>query len=74
MPWILSGLTLFSVWLIGRKNPHGWLVSGFNNMLWVSWSVFTGNYGFLPMGFTLMILAMHNWRKWRRDESNRTSG
>lgn len=65
LPWLLSALTLISLYLAGDRNPMGWLVGLINQALWLVWILLTQTWGLLPMNLTLWLVFTRNYFKWR---------
>lgn len=70
LPWVLSALTIFTMYLAGSKNPGTWTIGLINQGLWLAWILGTENYGFLPMNIALWIVYWRNHRKWRADRES----
>jgi 4-hydroxybenzoate polyprenyltransferase len=68
MTWVLSAVTILTMWLMGSKNVWGPRVSLFSQVLWCSYSIATKQYGLLPACTVLGIVAVRNIRKWNADE------
>lgn len=64
LPWLLSAITVASMWLAGAKHPRAWLVGLVNQLLWLVWIVAADKPGFLPMNFALWIVYARNHFKW----------
>lgn len=45
--WILSGLGVTGLWLIGRKHWWAWGIAFTNECLWMVYAVVTKQYGFI---------------------------
>jgi hypothetical protein len=67
MTWILSAITIFSMWLAGNRNPWAWVVSLLNQALWFTWIVLEGEWGLLPMNLAMVFVSFRNLRKWLND-------
>lgn len=65
LPWLMSALTLYMTFLQGNKNPVGWLVGLFNQILWLLFICITETWGLLPLNLGLWYLYIRNWLKWR---------
>lgn len=58
-----------AVWVLGNKNPRGWLIHLSLQPFWVLLGFLTGSWGFTVVGIPLFVPAqIRNYRKWRREE------
>jgi hypothetical protein len=64
LPWILSGLTLWTTFMAGNNNPKTWLISLFGQVLWSIWIVLSKNWGLIPLNIGLWILYYRNHKIW----------
>ena len=64
LPWLLSAITIYSMWLAGDRKRYAWLVGLANQALWLVWIVATESWGFLPMNFALWVVYGRNHWKW----------
>lgn len=68
LPYILSAITVYTVVLAGNNNRNAWLISMFNQLLWLIWIVASNTWGLLPMNITLWIAFYRNYMKWGKKE------
>lgn len=66
LPWLLSLLTILSMWLAGGMHRHTWLLGLGNQFLWLVWIVAMGAWGLLPMNAALWVIFARNHWKWSR--------
>lgn len=66
LPWLLSGLTGWSMWLAGEKSTTAWVVGLINQMLWFLWIVVSGTWGLLPGTTIITWVFAINYFKWSR--------
>ncbi len=66
LPYLLSAITIYSVFLQGNLNKLSWLISLVNQGLWFTWIIVSEQYGFVPMNMALTILFFINYFKWKK--------
>jgi hypothetical protein len=64
LPWFLSAITIYSMFLAGDKNPNAWLVGLANQALWLIWIFTAHEWGFLPMNIAFWVVYYRNYVKW----------
>lgn len=67
IPYFLSAITLYNMFLAGNKNKKAWLVGLFNQFLWLVWIILTSAWGLLPMNIGLWIMYYRNHIKWNKN-------
>lgn len=67
LPWLLSLVTIASVWMAGDKRRHAWSLGVANQGLWLVWIIASGTWGLLPMTIVLGIVCGRNYLKWQGD-------
>lgn len=67
LPWVLSTITIYSMWLAGERKSHTWLVGLANQALWLIWIVATEAWGLLPMNAALWVVYGRNHIKWHNE-------
>jgi hypothetical protein len=67
LPWILSGITIYTMFLAGNKNNNAWLIGLANQLLWLTWIIAIGAWGLLPMNIALWVVYTRNHLKWKRE-------
>jgi len=70
LPYVLSTITIYQVFLAGNKNVHAWIIGMGNQVLWLTWILVSQNYGLLPMNVAMWVLYTRNHFKWRKEASN----
>lgn len=68
LPWIISTLTLYQVFLAGNKSSKAWLQSMFNQALWLIWIITSKNWGLIPLNIGMWFFSIRNHFKWKREE------
>jgi hypothetical protein len=69
LPWLLSAITIYSMWLAGERSKHTWLIGLANQALWLVWIVATQAWGLLPMNLALWFVYGRNHWKWNSSQS-----
>lgn len=65
--WILACVGILGIYLAGRKDPRGWLIGVFAQLLWLAYAISTRQWGFLITAFGYGSIYLKNWIAWRRD-------
>ena len=66
LPWLLSAITIYTMWQAGNKNRFTWLIGGLNQFLWFAWIVSISAWGLLPMNLAMVVIYARNHFKWNR--------
>jgi hypothetical protein len=66
LPWLLSAITIWTMFLAGDKRRNTWLVGLGNQALWLVWIIAAEAWGLLPMNAALWIVYARNHLKWRK--------
>lgn len=64
LPYILSAITIYTMFLAGNKKQHAWLVGLLNQALWLTWIILTKTWGLLPMNVAMCVMYYRNYIKW----------
>lgn len=64
LPWLLSAITITSMWLAGSKWRWTWMLTLANQALWLTWIISIRAWGLLPMNLAMIVVAIRNHRKW----------
>ena len=64
LPWLLSALTIYTMFLAGNMRRGAWVVGLINQALWLGWIASTHTWGLLPMNVALWIVYFRNYVKW----------
>lgn len=65
LPWLLSAITIWTMFLAGDKKRHTWLVGLCNQALWLVWIMAAEAWGLIPMNVALWVVYARNHLKWR---------
>jgi hypothetical protein len=66
LPWLLSALTVWSLWLAGDDHRYAWWLALANRVLWFIWIFASQNWGFIPMHIALCFVYSRNVVSQRR--------
>jgi hypothetical protein len=64
LPWVLSVLTIATMFLAGSKWRWTWLLALGNQLLWAVWIVSSQSWGLVPMNAALWVVYLRNHLKW----------
>lgn len=64
MPYLLSVVTAYGMYLAGNKKAKAWIVGLFNQSLWLTWIILSGTWGLLPMTGVMVFVYVRNYIKW----------
>lgn len=64
LPWFMSAITIYTMFLAGNQHRHTWLLGLVNQALWLSWILMVEAWGLLPMNLALWIVYARNHWKW----------
>lgn len=65
LPWLLSAITIYTMFLAGDRNRHTWAVGLANQAFWLIWIIASASWGLLPMNFALWVVYGRNHIKWQ---------
>lgn len=68
LPWIVSGLGIWMTELTGRKDRKGWAVGLYIQIVWFTFVVITGGFGFLPLNIVRFFQYWRNYKRWRAQD------
>lgn len=66
LPWILSAITIYTMFLAGDRKSHTWIVGLINQALWLVWIIASASWGLIPMNLALWIVYTRNHLKWNK--------
>lgn len=69
LPWVLSAVTVASLYLAGNKNIWAWILSIGNQAVWLLWIVLSASWGLIPGNIALWYVSIRNYRKWKNESS-----
>lgn len=64
MDWILSITVVLTMYLLGRKNKWGWVISAINSILWIYYAITIQQYGLIPSSVVLGVNAVISGYQW----------
>lgn len=66
LPWLLSAITIYTMFLAGSRKRYAWAVGLGNQLLWLVWIIASASWGLLPMNLALWVVYTRNHLKWQR--------
>lgn len=69
LPWLLSAITIYTMFLAGDRKKYTWLIGLGNQALWLVWIVASAAWGLLPMNIALWIVYTRNHFKWAQERT-----
>ncbi len=66
--YILSALSLTSLWLMGNKSVWGIVIGLLNQVLWVAYALMLKQYGLLIGVIAYTVIHIRNLVKWTREK------
>ena len=69
MSWIISISTIICMELMIRKAWYAWVLTLFNQLLWVFYIYSTKQWGLLLLNAVMTVLAIRGLITWLRDEN-----
>ena len=64
LPYVLSAITLYTMFLAGGKKRYTWIVGLVNQALWVLWIIKAKAWGLVPMNIGLWVVYVRNHLAW----------
>ena len=68
--YVLSIVSLISLWLIGNKNKYGFVVAILNQILWTWYAIMLKQYGLLIGVVAYTIIHVRNLIKCSKEKDN----
>ena len=65
LPWLMSAVTLYTMWGVGDRKAHAWAIGLGNQVFWFTWIFASSAWGLLPMTIALTFVYARNLMKWR---------
>ena len=65
LPWLLSAITIYTMFLAGNINKNAWLMGLVNQALWLVWIIAAEAWGLIPMNVALWVVYTRNHLKWK---------
>lgn len=66
LPWLLSALTVWSMYMAGDRSRTAWVIGIVNQALWLLWIVVTGTWGLLLATIVLTAVFVRNLINWSK--------
>lgn len=70
LPHILSFVTLYVMYLAGKKDPSAWIIGLCNQGFWLVYTISTHTWGFLWLNICLTYIYWNNYRNWIKNPKN----
>jgi hypothetical protein len=70
MTWILSILTILTLWFVGNKSIWGPIIGFVSQIIWIVYIALTVQWGLLPMEIVLLIVYVRMFFLWRAKSSH----
>lgn len=64
LPYVLSAITIYTMFLAGNNKKYTWLIGLVNQALWLIWIIVMSAWGLLPMNIALWFVYGRNHFKW----------
>lgn len=64
LTWIISIATITQIYFAGNKVWWAWLITIFNQILWLIFIIGSNSWGLLPLNAVMVILGVRNCLKW----------
>ncbi len=64
--WIATALTIVSVYMMGDKNRWAFIIAVISNILWIIFSVITGQIPLLITNIVLLVMDIRGLIKWSK--------
>ena len=71
LPWVVSILTITSMWLAGNKSPWAWKLGLTNQILWLILILHSQLWGLLLTTVFLCFVYSRNLYKWNKDNAKK---
>lgn len=68
LPYLLSLITSWQMWLAGNNWRYAWLMSLGNQVFWFIWIYISGSYGFIILSTIITLIAARNHFKWMKNK------
>jgi len=65
MPWLMSLISVISLFKAGSKSQNAWLWMLLSQVLWLIWIPITNNWGLLPGAVAYTVVAIRNHYAWK---------
>jgi hypothetical protein len=66
--WLMSALTIYTLWQAGNKKVRAWVVGLLNQSLWLWFIISREEWGLLPMTGAITFIYARNLIRWRKSE------
>lgn len=59
--WLLAAVGILGLWIAGSGHREGWMIGMGAQLLWISYALFTEQYGFIPAALCYGAVYLRNW-------------
>lgn len=66
--FLLPAIAFVGLWLLNNKDRTGWAVNGGAQILWLSFGLYTHQYGFAVSAPLFFFINLRGWIKWQATE------
>ena len=63
---VMSGLGLFSMFVVGKKSKLGWVLGLVNQVFWINHIVQTRSVGMIPFEIGIILIYVKNLVEWNK--------
>lgn len=67
LPYLMSAITIYTMFLAGNKTKKAWVVGLVNQIFWFTWIITSQSWGLLPMTFAMCFVYTRNYLKWKKE-------
>jgi hypothetical protein len=67
--WGLAPFGLIGMFMTGKKNRWGWLLSIFTQILWITYAICTQQWGFIPGSLAYGFVYAKNFIAWSKENN-----
>lgn len=69
--YLLTAIGVTGLWFAGNKSIYGWIIGLCAQLLWITYAISSGQYGFLLSAVAYGYINIRNLIKWKKEnESN----
>ena len=65
--WVLAGIGVTGIFLVGKKIIWAWLILLINECIWIAYALATDQYGFIVMATAYAIVYIKSYMAWSKE-------
>ena len=65
--WVLAAIGVAGIYYVGNKTHLGWFDLLFNEVIWVTYAIFTEQYGFIVSAIAYAAVYIKSYLHWKED-------